>query len=671
MIRKYIILLIACCLVLQVQAAEKEIWKDLAVWKLDDGEDIPNKVEELITDTHPNQYGSIEDALIKILSSKKTGLDAKQFACRMLQHVATDKCVSVLAPLLTDKDLSHYARLSLQMMKKSTKAGDALISALEKAPDKVKPGIMGGIAQRRDERAVAGISKLLSHKKSDIVRSAINALGKIGGNSSAGYLQKAKVEKSMKDVLVIALLECAESLKSSDAVGIYKKIYFEKKSRDIHRAVALKGMMRTDESKTLPVVIDFLKEKDSYLRQAALGCLAMVKSKKLSRAAANILKDLNAEKKVEIISLLSDRGDKDVLKNIIGYLKSEDKKVRDAAFMAVSKLGDVKHVKMILKQIKEGRAKKSAMKSLVMMAAPGIDDALIMELKKKDFKIEAVKVLAERKCEKAGPVMINQIEKPQDPEIRKELWKGLAEVASINDIDTMMSMMLEVKDEEEKKRAAKAIKKSCSRHSDKNKIFSVVSKYYEKADETTRILILETASITGGSKALEFTKEVLRSSSKVLHGKAVRALAAWRDVEAASYLLNLAQNNKDETISILALRGYIRMIGYEPVDKEKLKMYRAAISMSKRDDEKRAIISGLKNLNNKKVFELLEKYMNDPNVRIEAEAAILDMPKKMIKKNFNTIKPLLLKIIKASRNKQNREKAQSIIDNLTKKKKKK
>ncbi len=673
MIKKYTILLIACCLVLQANTAEADVWGDLIEWKMNDGKDIPNKVEELITGASPDQYDPIEDALIKILSLKNASLDARRFTCRMLQQVGTDKCVSALAVLLADKDLAHYARLSLQMMKKSIKAGDALMSALDKAPDEIKPGIIASSAERGDKKAAARISKLMLHKESGIAGAAINALGRIGGSSSAGYLQKTKVAQNMKHVQTGALLECAESLKSSDAVKIYNNVYFGKKNRDVHRAAALKGLIKTDESRAVSIIVDFLKADDSYLRQAALGYMVMEKSSKLSMAAADVLKSVSTEKKAEIIDLLSKRGDKAVLGRITGYLKSKDRKVQGAALIAVGKLGDAKNVKMLLEQVKEGEAGEIAIKSLAGMFAPGIDDALIRELKAKDLRIEAIKVLAERRCEKAGPEMIKLIKKSLDIDIRKEAWKGLTAIASVNEIDKMMSLMLKIKDEKEKEMAAEAIKKSCSRHSDKGKIFSVVSKYYEKADETTRILILETASITGGRKALELIKEVLRSRNNVLYGKAVRALTAWKDVGAAPDLLDLAKNAPKERTRILALKGYIRVIGVnnkKQKKQKKLKMYRIAVSLSKRADEKKAIISGLKNLKEIEALKILEEYLDDTEVRPEAEGAIVNMSKKMIKKHSDTVKPLLLKIINTSKNNQNIEKARSIMSPAKKKKRK-
>ena len=672
MIKKYTILLIACCLVLQLETAEADVWGDLVEWKMNDGKDIPNKVEELITGASPDQYDPIEDALIKILSLKNASLDARRFTCRMLQQVGTDKCVSALAVLLADKDLAHYARLSLQMMKKSIKAGDALMSALDKAPDEIKPGIIASIAERGDKKAAARISKLMLHKESGIAGAAINALGRIGGSSSAGYLQKTKVAQNMKHVQTGALLECAESLKSSDAVGIYKKVY-SGKNRDVHRAAALKGLIKTDESRAVSIIVDLLKGDDSYLRQAVLGYIVMEKSSKLSMAAADVLKSVSTEKKAEIIDLLSKRGDKAVLGSITGYIKSKDKKVREAALMAVGKLGDAKNVKMLLEQVKEGEAGEIAIKSLAGMFAPGIDDALIRELKAKDLRMEAVKVFTERMCEKAGPEMVKLIKKSLDIDIRKKLWKSLAVIASVNDIDKMMSLMLKIKDEKEMEMAAEAIKKSCSRHPDKDKIFSVVSKYYEKADETTRILILKTASITGGRKALELIKEVLRSHNNVLYGKAVRALTAWKDVGAAPDLLDLAKNAPKERTRILALKGYIRVIGVnnkKPKKQKKLKMYRTAVSLSKRADEKKAIISGLKNLKEIEALKILEEYLDDTEVRPEAEGAIVNMSEKMIKKHSDTVKPLLLKIINTSKNNQNIEKARSIMSPAKKKKRK-
>ena len=65
----------------------------------------------------------VEDALIKIVASKTSTPEARWFCCRMLQRVGTEKCVGTLVTLLGDKQMSHYARLTLERMTDSSSAG--------------------------------------------------------------------------------------------------------------------------------------------------------------------------------------------------------------------------------------------------------------------------------------------------------------------------------------------------------------------------------------------------------------------------------------------------------------------------------------------------------------------------------------------------------------------
>ena len=54
----------------------------------------------------------------------------------------------------------------------------------------------------------------------------------------------------------------------------------------MHRVAALRGLIKTDDARASSIIVDLLKGDDSYLRQAALRCLVMDRSEKLSMAAA-------------------------------------------------------------------------------------------------------------------------------------------------------------------------------------------------------------------------------------------------------------------------------------------------------------------------------------------------------------------------------------------------
>ena len=125
-------LLIAGCFALHVRSARAEVWQDLAKWKLGDKPCVAEEAEKLIKGTPLDQRGDIENALIRIVGSADATPESRRFSCRMLQRIGTDKCVPVLARLLTDEKLSHYARLALQ--RRSSRASSAALPSATTGP---------------------------------------------------------------------------------------------------------------------------------------------------------------------------------------------------------------------------------------------------------------------------------------------------------------------------------------------------------------------------------------------------------------------------------------------------------------------------------------------------------------------------------------------------------
>jgi hypothetical protein len=129
----------------------------------------------------------------------------------------------------------------------------------------------------------------------------------------------------------------------------------------------------------------------------------------------------------------------------------------------------------------------------------------------------------------------------------------------------------------------------------------------------------------GGDAALEAVATETRSTDKQTQDAAVRALADWRDANAAPRLLEIARDADDQTSRILALRGYLRLAGVQdkrPVA-QTVEMYRQALATATRPDEKRLAISGLSAVRHVDALKLVAEYAADDEVGAEAALAAL------------------------------------------------
>jgi len=110
--------------------------------------------------------GTEEAQLIAVLQSAASPRE-KEAACAQLKRIGTEKSVPALAALLTDENLSHFARYALEPMQ-APEAGAALIAALQKTSGSNEVGIINSLAARHEKAAIASLGLLLSDATVDV-----------------------------------------------------------------------------------------------------------------------------------------------------------------------------------------------------------------------------------------------------------------------------------------------------------------------------------------------------------------------------------------------------------------------------------------------------------------------------------------------------------------------
>ena len=165
----------------------------------------------------------LESTLAKVLGTDipRAG---KDIVCRALKTIGTAHSVPALAKLLHDEELSHMARHALET-NDSPEAVKALVGAIDKAPKKIKIGIISSLGARGVGVPVAPLAKALSDKDADVSTAGALALGAIGSADAVKALGSAKVNDTNKIAVCDAMLQCAENMlahgKKSGAKAIY------------------------------------------------------------------------------------------------------------------------------------------------------------------------------------------------------------------------------------------------------------------------------------------------------------------------------------------------------------------------------------------------------------------------------------------------------------------
>ena len=138
----------------------------------------------IVADRVRTSYGNSEERLrlekqfAQILRSDEATLECKDFICRQLWVIGTKVSIPALAKMLTDDKTSDMARYALEQ-NPAPAAGKALRKALKKTEGTVLIGIINSLGERRDEKSVKALKKLLLQQDKEIASAAEASLKKI------------------------------------------------------------------------------------------------------------------------------------------------------------------------------------------------------------------------------------------------------------------------------------------------------------------------------------------------------------------------------------------------------------------------------------------------------------------------------------------------------------
>ena len=112
------------------------------------------KIDDLINVAYGNtqHLAEIEQALLEVLHSG-AALPGKEYACRKLALIGTDRCIPVLAEMLLNAELSDCARLALEAIPGAT-VDDALRAALDEVEGDQRTGIVNSLDERKKRSLV-------------------------------------------------------------------------------------------------------------------------------------------------------------------------------------------------------------------------------------------------------------------------------------------------------------------------------------------------------------------------------------------------------------------------------------------------------------------------------------------------------------------------------------
>ncbi|MBL7219363.1 MAG: DUF1080 domain-containing protein [Phycisphaerae bacterium] len=571
------------------------------------------------------------DKQIAVLKSADATLKAKNDACRELATIGDPKAIPVLASLLGDEKLSHMARYALEPLDNAS-VDAALRDAMGKLKGNMRIGVINSIGTRRDEKAVSGLTKLLTDTDKGAASAAIGALGKIATPEAitalAGCRKAPPAE--LQWAIADASLDAAERLlkdgKSAGAVAIYNELHASTWPRQV-RLGAFSGLLTAESDKAPDRIAAALTGKDKITRAVAIARIATLKGDGVSARFAAELPKLAVGAQAMLINALAARNDPAARPAIVKAAGHSDPAVRTAAIKALGSLGDAACAELLCKTMVDGKTdpeKQAAQSSLRALGAKGVDAVLIKRLSaaKGNLQIDLINILVDRKAASAADVLLTHAS-AKDPKLSSAAFKGLGKIASPKDLPAILKLLVKTENSAARRDAELAAVSVSRKIATPAARADDVLSALKTADATpAKCSLIAVLGGIGNEKAFGAVKSAMNAKATEINDAAVRALTVWPNPAAGDALLDIFAATKNKTHRTLALRGLVRILSIDGQDVEKtLAAYKKLLGSISQPGEIKLVLSGVGSLADRGALDIIEPYTKNKAVQREAQAA--------------------------------------------------
>ncbi len=612
----------------------KKILTALAKYDYGQNRDSLASLRELVRASldSPDLTHRIEKEMLLFLDSDAT-FAGKQFVCEQLSIIGTKDTVPALARMLSDEKSYDIALYALQRIP-GPAVDLALRKALPESEHQVKIGIINALGERQDVHAVGPLENLVYEEDLRIALSAVNSLGKIADSDATETLKNArsKTTGEVRARVLDSYLRCADSLrvagKTSQAASIYRDLHDNEELTHI-RTAALRGLILTDAKGAPDVILSALKRDNRDLQAAAIG---MMRELPPSADLMKIIQEcpnLSGQGQIQLLRAFADREERAAHYAVLNAAKHYDEAVRITALQALARIGDESDIPLLLKNATEssGSEREAARGSLDLLRGDSINRE-IMDLipsAAPDVKAELVRSLGQRNVIQATDLLLTTAQNP-DQSVRRESFKSLAIVATPEFIDELIQLVVEEKEGGVRDEAERTLVLVSQKIPDPtNQARDVLALLPSVEDIEARSSLLEVAGRIGDKNALPVLRAELKNENPENQKAAIYALSAWPNADPIDDLLKIAETSDNEIHKILALRGYIDLVKIrsDRPHSETITLFKTAMDLASEATEKKMVLSGLGSLWSVETLEVSALYLDDPDVKAEAEAALI------------------------------------------------
>jgi HEAT repeat protein len=578
-----------------------------------------------------------EKELLAVLRSDAPASE-KAIACKNLAIYGSPAAVADLAKLLSDPQLSSWARISLEVIPGEA-SDEALLAASESLEGRLLVGMINSIGFRRNANAVESLTAKLQNSDADVASAAAVALGHIGNAAATKSLTAAlaTVPANVRSAVAEGCVLCAERLHSEGNAVAATKVYDQVRAADVpmQRIIeATRGAILARNQDGIPLLQEIIQSPDKKLFQLALGTAREFPGSEIDKTLAAQLNKATPDRAALIVQAMADRPQTVVLAAVVKAAGQGPTAVRISAIDALQRVGDDSCLSALLKIAVGDEEALATAAQQTLSVLPGQDvnkeiGALLPTAKGDTHKL-LLQLVGQRRID-----AVNEVVKAldsSDKSVRSAALIALGETVSLKRLSLLISQAVAPKHAEDAAIAQRALKAASVRMPDREACAAELAGALGRSPAAAKTTLLEILSEVGGTKALQTLATAAKSSDDQLQDTSSRLLGKWNSVDAAPVLLDLAlaKTAPAEKYRVRALRGYIGVARkFAMPDKARAEMCRNALNATRRPAERKLALDVLKLHPSVDGLKLAVSAMKIASLKDDATAAALVIAQKV------------------------------------------
>lgn len=624
----------------------------------------------------PQALGAIEKTMQRLLA-KETSLAVKDFACRELSTIGTASSVAALAALLGNPETEHMARYALERIP-GEEADKALLAALtDTTPATTTVGILSSLGVRRSPGAARVIGRIATGDDAAAAAAAIQALGIIGSADTSAVLRRlhGTVSPDRRRAVLDAMALCADQLAadghSSEAMTLYDILYAAEHPAII-RIASLTGISRLDARRFNRLLPAAMASDDPVFQAGAIQLLAEMNNTAVIETAVTAGAELADAAKIQLLAALAANGSPAGRSAAEAALSAGTKEVRMAAYQTLGVVGDAGLVMPLAEaagKTTDRAEKEAARQALYRLRGGDVAAAIERGIRRtlgagrdEDTAIELIRAVGERGIGSAN-AMLFTASRDTSGRVAQEALRTLQTTATAGDVPAMADLLAE--------RPGTAMENTMVATAEK-----IADRDERGAALLARLKTVETAAAKasflrvlgrlGDVHAIATIRQMHASPDKTISDAAFRAMADWPGQDFIDLMRETATGSSDETHKVLAFRAYIRMLssGDGKTDDQIVAALTEAMAMSDRPQERRLVLGAIGGYATPKALSLAQAAMADPELKAEAEAAVLRICERLIVATPDAAATALEQLIEQTANASQKRQAQRLLDRV-------